>query len=259
MIDNSAGVEVANISNPYAPTLVGQYSAEPGYQVLTGGVWNNLAFLGEWGNSGKVDIVDVSNPTQPTLLGTYSVPTYSSFADQPSAITVSGSYLFLGVFSANPADPTFKIIDISNPASPTLVGTFAGTESPTAIYVSGRYAYITDQDKGFFILDISNPALPLEIGHYAGSFDEVSVDGSYAYLTGANTFLELDVSNPAAPKLIGSTNIPNDVGIGEHIGLVGDYAYVPTSGGIEIIKNRSFDAAKSAAHRLAGHHLGQRR
>jgi len=55
---------------------------------------------------------------------------------------------------------------VSNPASPTLVGTYDTSGTSRVVQVVGKYAYLADATGGFLILDISGIETP---SLYAGS------------------------------------------------------------------------------------------
>ena len=82
-----------------------------------------------------------------------------------------------------------RIINISNPASPTEVGFYDTPGALRGVAVSGSYAYVADYNSGLRIIDISNPASPTEVGFCdtPGECLGVAVSGSYAYVadTGA--------------------------------------------------------------------------
>ena len=94
-------------------------------------------------------------------------------------VAVSGSYAYV-------ADDTYglRIIDISNPATPTEAGFYDTPGTAYGVAVSGSYAYVADGTSGLRILDVSNPAAPTEAGFYdtPGTARGVAVSGSYAYV-----------------------------------------------------------------------------
>ncbi len=133
----------------------------------------------------------------------------------------------------------FVVINISNPASPSVTSTTTfGGGIPTNIFVSGNFAYVTTatNTSGLEIINISNPAAPTLtkavslIG--AVSANGVYVSGNYAYLTrnlsgtaGANEFTVVDVSTPATAFVAGGL----DAGIQTNeVYVSGNFAYVAT-------------------------------
>lgn len=112
----------------------------------------------------------------------------------------------------NAGTPDFAVIDVSNSASPTLVGSLTLSGNPTNIAVSGNYAYVsaTDNAGELKIVDISTPTAPSLVGTFnaPGNADGngVSVSGSTVYLTrstNSNNFVVVNVATPTAPTQVG--------------------------------------------------------
>ena len=117
------------------------------------------------------------------------------------------------------------VLNISSPASPSLVGQLYLHGSGIGIDVSGNYAYLADGDSGFQIIDVSNPANPTLAGSYDTPSDayDVFVLGNYAYVADDYSGLQIiDVSNPANPTLAGSYETHYAWGVF----VLGNYAYV---------------------------------
>lgn len=137
---------------------------------------------------------------------------------------VSGRYAYVG--DAGSAD--LKVIDVSDPTTPSLAGSLAIGTFPSALYVSGRYAFVVDQDVGDLkVIDISNPGAPSVAGSLGiGSTPtSVYVAGHYVYVVdaGSDDLKVIDVSDPGAPSLAGSL----DIGAAPYSVFVsGRYAYV---------------------------------
>lgn len=133
---------------------------------------------------------------------------------------LSGNHLFL---------PDGEIFDVSDPASPTLLGKL-GSASSSNVRVFGNRAYITgvSEDSGgppnydelligrLDIYDVSNPAAPNFLGSYNGcvanytvsrsergaEMNVVQATGNSVYLDTACAGLQLiDVSSPTNPRL----------------------------------------------------------
>jgi hypothetical protein len=113
------------------------------------------------------------------------------------------------------------IIDVSNPADPQWLGSYATGRSPQDVAISGNYAYVVVGDPGLQVIDVSNPANPRRVGGYfTGWAVGVAVSDNYAYVAGVGLQI-LDVSNPADPHRVGD--------FGGHLGglmVSGNYAYV---------------------------------
>jgi len=71
------------------------------------------------------------------------------------AVFVQGNYAYIG------EGPGLTILDISNPASPTVVGkTPPLPDIVRGVYVSGSYAYVAVDEAGLQVVDVSNPRRP---------------------------------------------------------------------------------------------------
>jgi hypothetical protein len=126
------------------------------------------------------------------------------------------------------------IVDISNPSSPVLNGSYDTAGNACDVSVSGNYAYIADSNNGLTILDISNPSSPVLKGSYntTGYAQRVVVSGNYAYVAVDDNLVIVDISNPSSPILKGRYAVSaSDVSVSDN------YVYV-TEGvnGIIILK-----------------------
>jgi hypothetical protein len=78
---------------------------------------------------GALRIFDVTNPGNPVKLGEYISPTGNGIQN----IAIQGNYIYLGDGSYG-----FRILDITNPASPQLVSSTSLTNTPWGVTVSSR-------------------------------------------------------------------------------------------------------------------------
>jgi|GEM_PF-4214776 len=180
-------------------------------------------------NGGNFQHIAAGNPT---LKGSLSGKGYGVY--------VSGKYVFIAAGNLG-----FKIVDVSNPASPVTISSnsFAAVAD---IYVSGKYAYVADGASGLRIEDISNPKSPNLIATIATTgANGVYVSGKYAYVADlAGGLRVIDVSNPASPALAGTNALSNANGVY----VSGKYAYVADgAAGLRIV-----DVTNPAAMTVAG-------
>jgi len=77
-----------------------------------------------------------------------------------------------------------RIINISNPTSPSVDGFYDTPGASYGVAISGNHAYVADSGSGLRIINISNPGLPLLVGFYdtPGYAEGVAVSGAYAYV-----------------------------------------------------------------------------
>jgi hypothetical protein len=129
----------------------------------------------------------------------------------------------------------------------TYVGSYPTPGWPRGMTIAGNRAYLTymkvDSDSirtGLQIVNISNPSHPTLIGSYDSLFlpGAVAVVGNYAYVIGLydyyNVLQVIDVLTPSEPILVGSCKVQSNIS-GHGLAVVGNYAYVTFSNGLQII------------------------
>jgi len=165
----------------------------------------------------------------------------------PTSVAVEDDYAYVVDSDSN----DLKVIDISNPASPSLAGSLGSIPFPESIAVAGNYAYVVDStSEDLKVIDVSNPATPSLAGSLGiGSFPvSITVAGNYAYVVDENLddLKVIDISNPASPSLTGS------LGIGafpKSLAVAGNYAYVVDSGSDDL---KVIDISNPASPSLTG-------
>ncbi|MCB2154008.1 hypothetical protein KQI84_03925 [bacterium] len=241
-----AGLEIQTRASGSAVTLLTQVGAaidvsKPGgtFEGLIAPqdveLQGSLAFV----VSGSLVVLDISNPTNP-------IPVANVAGLGGSCISVDGDLACVG------SGQTVKVIDVSDPTTPVLLGTAVddnlGGSFPSLfpvadVFVQGTTAYALAQyDDALTIIDLSNPASPAFLGEAKAGFKlggsgTVIVRNNLAYVTSQdNDALSIiDVTNPAIPVEIG---VAQDVSSGGTfsqlngavgLDLVGDIAYVTAS------------------------------
>jgi len=107
------------------------------------------------------------------------------------------------------------IVDISNPSSPGIVGSFnnPGNADATGVYVVGQSAYITlASNNEFSVVNISNPSSPVLISslNLSSKANDLVVLGNHAFIASDDNNQELqviDISNPGVPTQVTSLNL----------------------------------------------------
>jgi hypothetical protein len=137
-------------------------------------------------------------------------------------VVVDGDYAYVAAYVSG-----LRVVDVSDPTSPTLVGSYNTTGLSRGVAVSGNYAYVADDGAGGVqVIDISNPSSPLRVGSYdtRGYASGIAVAGDYAYVADETYgLLVLDISNPPHADSAGSYDTP---GGAIDVEISGDYAYV---------------------------------
>jgi hypothetical protein len=85
------------------------------------------------------------------------------------------------------------VIDITNPASPTLAGSCYTPGYAYDVAISGDYAYVADYTYGLQVINITNPASPTLAGYYdtPGGAHGVAISGEYAYVADRDSGLQV--------------------------------------------------------------------
>jgi|GEM_PF-1972828 len=191
-------------------------------------------------NGAGLRIFSLANPIQPVLVGGLDLAGADGIVVVGSPSASSGQAM---AYVAG-GQAGLLIVDVSNPVSPTLRGTYNTPGHARTIQVVGDTAYIADQEGGLQIISVSDPALPTLLGVYdtPGIALDVQVVGSKAYIAdGWGSGLQiLDVSNPISPTRLGSYLTP---GTPWDVEVVGTIAYVTDHNGGLLILNVSNPAS----------------
>lgn len=164
---------IVDVTDKTKPKRVGDYNAG-----TTGGtaicVAENIAYVG----CGQgMSIVDISDVQSPKLLSRYDLKSICQ------AITLRGDFAYI-------CDSFyFYVVDISDPTSPQLVGSFYPRGAILKrVELSGDFAYLSCSASGIRIVNISDPAAPFEVGRLrtAGAVYSTAVVGRYIYAADAD-------------------------------------------------------------------------
>ncbi len=215
------GVEVYDISDPRAPVFVSTLRT-PG---LANGVFfkDDILYVGDV--YGFVTI-DASDPANLHQLGMYSPGDDGGY---PERVRVRGNYAYVAAYDAG-----LQVFDVSEPASPQLIGEGAIEGFAWYVAISGNRAYLaaTFSIEAF---DISDPANPIHLASIPKMFCfGLEADGNALYVSYIDGFDILDVSDPANPTVIGTSGITGG-NSAEAVALQNNIAYVAHGNYIDII------------------------
>ncbi len=195
----------------------------------------------------QLKIIDVTEPSNlQTVSSTLSLTTPGSTNSVGKSIYYYGDRVYLGTDFTSTGPPELHIFDVLNKTSPTEVACRKVYASVKAITARNNFVYLgtSDDSPELKIYDISSlgcsKTLVLPDGYFdtPGTEDVLSLYllGTKLYLGRAKgsanepEFYILDVSDPLNPQLLGSSAknpIGSDV---TGIYVIGDYAYLSTSG-----------------------------
>jgi hypothetical protein len=112
-----------------------------------------------------------------------------------------------GEFAYVSAGKTITIVDISRPAAPKSVGSYAFPAKIDDFVVADRLIYVAADQFGLGILEATNPAALTLRGALKtrGQAKRVAVSGTTAFVADVLSGIDvIDVSNPSTPHQIGS-------------------------------------------------------
>ncbi len=218
--DYKNGLQVVDVSKPFAPYIIDNVSGWEGYAYGVAVSPNgNYAYAVNYSNDFWV--VNVSKPENPAILDSVSIGTGS----HPQSITVSpdDKYAYVADGSAG-----LKIVNLDN-LSVSTVSLSGGDAYGVAVY--GKYAYVADGSAGLKIVSLDNLSVST-VSLSGGDAYGVAVYGKYAYVADGTYGLRIvDLDNKSE---IASCSIP---GSSENVALSSDgsYAYVATNNGLTIV------------------------
>jgi len=214
-------ISVAAIPSAPAQTcapMVLDSIGEPVLHVNDIDVRNGLAYVSE--DSNGLVILDISDPLSIAVVGMY--PT----ARPPGAIACDGDVAY--IYHRAWLDPdiggfrpsTVSVIDVQDPAHPTLLTTLEDPDSfrPIAIRDGRLMAY---GGGGLQFLNISNPLSPSVIGSLElENYGPMALSGDWAYTSTYTGMLTIDISDPADPRLVdddGPFYFPDSIAISNKV------------------------------------------
>ena len=130
-------------------------------------------------------------------------------------VAVDGKYAYIA-----DGDEGLKIVDITNPKKPKLVGVYIPPGRAGGVAVSGNYAYLAADEDGLRIIDVSKKNAPVEVAKYSPSGAEknnieayaIKLSGHYAYVAEIIDYTTggmriIDINNPTSPKEVSSLRL----------------------------------------------------
>src|SRR5262244_328761 len=127
---NTSGVWIFDVTNPDAPTYIAKYQPGGGLSLNMQGiqVLNGIGYFAADTGNGGVHIVDLSNPANPTLITRILAMQDGRWGNTVHAPTIdpAGQHLYIPGY---PNDNSSLVYDVSNPAQPSLLTIFHGSDT----------------------------------------------------------------------------------------------------------------------------------
>jgi len=222
--DDNQGFHVIDSADPIKPQLISVLDT-PSYA-------NDLAVLNEKAyvldDAAGLIVVDIRDSQRPEIIGAVNWP------DLGSPFT-SRLEIFNG--KAYVADVDLIIVDVSNPASPSLISIVDTPGSAKGIEVTDGYAFVAAWENGLQIVEINDPENPQIIG----SVDtpnlayDVAISGENAFVADGDSGLQvIDIGDPQNPWIISAVDTPR---YASDVAVVDGKAYVADGhlGGLQVI------------------------
>ena len=149
-----------------------------------------------WQNGAWLIATDLSVPMSPVEISRHLL------AAQPSDMQVIDNTVYLALRKA----AGLVILDYTDPANPTVVGTLPGFDL-LSVAVSGDRAYCGRGTAGVLVVDLSDPSAPTDITLFdtPGSANGTDIDGNILYVAmGTSGMGTYDVTNPLMPISLGT-------------------------------------------------------
>ena len=154
---------IYDVSSPSNPTLI--RSLEIDHNINDIVVRGDYAFLATSDNSGELHIYDISDPGPITFVASFNANRTLTDFEDGLRLFLLGDTLYLAREGVNLAsEREFYMIDVSNPASPTELGSknlnLNNNTEIAGVAVRGRLAFVAidDPNTGLQILNISDPS-----------------------------------------------------------------------------------------------------
>ena len=193
--ENSVGVHILDLTNPIDPQPLGFWPQTRSIQALAAN--NQTLFVAN--NFTGIEVIDASDPANPQLISTITVSGITS------DIVIHGTTL--AILNSG----TLRLYDISDPSTPTPLGTYATGSVTGGLDIDNNIAYATASHNGLYIIDINDQAAPalMKRQDTPDFATDVVVRDDIAFVTVDDAGMQAyDISNPANPILLSQTDTP---------------------------------------------------
>ena len=150
LVNNSASVDIVDISTPSAPKKVATATTRDTANHVQ--VYGDRVFLG---GADAFQILDVGAPAAPVVRGLYPMP------HAVKDIAVAGDVAYVVDDAAG-----LTVLDVRNPDAPTWAGQDTAPRTSYSIALSSRRAYI-GATSGLYVDDLQDPYAPAQIGVFS--------------------------------------------------------------------------------------------
>ncbi|MHA1185558.1 MAG: LVIVD repeat-containing protein [Candidatus Heimdallarchaeota archaeon] len=191
-------LEIINVSNPANPFLIGYYNgtANLDSRQIDYDATKKIIYLANVEDG--FSVINVTNNSQPDLLASYY-----SIDEKIVDLNLKGDLLFIAGGNYNGGH--FRILDVSDPTSPSTI--FSGSHSSwvSAIEFDSNMIYLTTYTHPLVIYDATDIFAPKKISYFFNDLfnipGKVQIKDNFAYIArDMNGLIVLDITNPKRMK-----------------------------------------------------------
>ncbi|MDP9191860.1 MAG: Ig-like domain-containing protein [Acidobacteriota bacterium] len=180
-------VNGVDVGTPTLPPYEVAYTAPAGMTSLT----ITATATDAAGNTAEADPIAVSIAL-PQVVGSLSLP------GTANRVAVNGSHAYVA------SNLGLQIVDVSQPAAPSLIRTVAvGPSSDVRLF--GNHAYVAT-NSNVAVVDITSPASAATFATVPVSSHSLDLIGTRALIAGGNTLYQYELANPQSPQAISQRN-----------------------------------------------------
>ncbi len=212
------GVQIVDISDPASPTVKGSYGAgsKNAYDVCAHGGSTYIYIVGSFNGLIILEASDPETPIEVKVLQDVNARVIQLI--YPHAYVACGS------------DVGFQVIDLSDPANPSVTNQYEVPAAILSLYASGNHLYLSSFDR-LWVYSVADPENPTPVGSYDQWYaNSLFVQGNYAYALADDLYI-INVSDPSNLTQEGVY----EVGGWRKVFVLGNYAYLVLSDKVEII------------------------
>lgn len=231
--ESTDGLRIIDVSDPTSLTEISNLTGIGDSRDIV--VSGNYVYLASY--TSGMHIIDVSDLSAPSV--THNYTTSSQVA---TSISLQGTNIFLQVRDTS-TDISFRVLDVSTPASPALIGSIVADTYSVDSLINGNYIYLAKEVNGIEVVNISTPSSPV-VESNTRTFDTATsifkVNGNYAYIKSSNQNIKIyNISDPTNPVYVTTYTIDttySSAGGVNSITIEGNYAYLAIgNAGMEIV------------------------
>ncbi len=181
-----SGLQVLDVSNPNDPISVA--SLETPDRAIDVATLGNYAYLAD--RYSGLQVIDIRDPGNPLIIGSVEIPGNTTPANVHN-VEVSGDYAYVlvAVEYVEDVDCSLRIIDISDPYNPSVVGEVHTPDywryNENNLSLSGNYAYLENYTAGLLVIDVGDCANPIITGTVEiPASKDISVFNGHVYVGG---------------------------------------------------------------------------